>query len=307
LALAIQLPDDPDNDSVLNLLNSDYPQKVIRDAIKALRPKQWVKNLLVLAAPVASGLFIEEIQKSLLGVLGFIFASSIGYLVNDWMDRKRDALHPVKKDRPFASERLKLPHLLLMLTMLIAGTSWICLILPSNYTFMILLYLFITLSYTIYVKELAVTEIVWLALGFLVRAVAGSAIIEEAPTGWFVLSVFFGAIYIATTKRIAESRSNHAHNTRKVLSNYNLNFLNVILTVSISITLLTYALWVFAVHGDSSVVQLTIIPFTLIVLLYAYRAETGNAETPEELVMKDPILLLGALATFVPLVIVFSK
>ena len=275
--------------------------------IRAIRPKQWIKNLLVLAAPVASGLFIEQLWKSVLGVIGFICASSIGYLLNDWMDRKSDVLHPLKRNRPFASGKLKLGHAIVVLIPLFAVTILICSALPKNYTYVILLYFVITFSYTLYIKNIPVTEIVWLAMGFLARAIAGSAIIEEAPTGWFVVAVFFGSIFIAVTKRIAELRSNHINSTRKVINSYSLSFLNVILTASVSITLLTYALWVFAVHGNSSLVQLTIIPFTLTVFLYAYHAETDKAEVPEELVMKDPVLLICAALTFAPLMIVFTK
>jgi decaprenyl-phosphate phosphoribosyltransferase len=280
---------------------------VLTAVIKALRPKQWIKNLLVLAAPAAAGVLTQNISHLFLGLMGFICASSFGYLINDWVDRPSDAKHPRKKNRPFASQKIGLRHLIGLLALLTVLIVYACLLLPTHFTLVIAAYLAVTLSYSLYLKSLPVTEMVWLALGFLLRAIAGSAIIQKSPTGWFLVAVFFGAIYVVTAKRIAEIRSEHVGSTRSVLRQYSLPFLNVILTVSIAITLLTYALWVFAVHANSAIAQLTIVPFSLSVLLYAYHAETDDAEAPEDLLFKDPVLLLGIAFTVLPLLWVFKQ
>jgi decaprenyl-phosphate phosphoribosyltransferase len=276
-------------------------------SVRALRPKQWIKNALVFSAPAAAGALSTNLAHVLIGFFGFICASSLGYLINDWVDRTHDAEHPKKKSRPFASRVLGLPHLLTLLFILALGIAWSCWVLPINFIYSMLAYLTITASYSLYIKALPVTEMLWLALGFLIRAVAGSAIIKESPTGWFVVAVFFGSLYVVSAKRISEIRSHHGGGTRKVLGQYTLPFLNIVLTISIAVTLLTYALWVFAVHGSSSIAQMTIVPFTLSVLLYAYHAEGDNAESPEDLVLKDPVLLTSVAFTIIPLMIVFRN
>jgi len=98
-----------------------YSLKMTRSSIApltvylmSLRPKQWVKNLLVIAAPIAAGQFFTNLFQLFLGCLSFIFASSLGYLVNDWRDRKSDQVHPLKRNRPFASGELSFKHFLFL-------------------------------------------------------------------------------------------------------------------------------------------------------------------------------------------------
>ena len=269
--------------------------------LKAMRPKQWIKNLLVAAAPIAAGDFFKEIDQIILGVAGFIAASIIGYLVNDWLDREADRLHHRKKFRPFASKQLKLKSFTLLLILNLIFTLNICLVLPLEYTYTILAYLIVTLSYSLYVKKKPVVEMLWLATGFLIRAIAGSTIIKESPTGWFVVSVWFGALFIVSAKRVAELKRNQISQTRQVINEYNQSFLDLVLTSSVSITLLTYSLWVFQVHPESVLAQFTILPFVLSVYLYSWHCENGDAESPETLIFTDKLLIISAITTAVPL------
>jgi len=275
--------------------------------IKATRPKQWIKNLLIAAAPIAAGQFGSQITNISFGVIGFTAASVIGYLINDWIDRESDRNHPKKKFRPFASERLKLPSLIVMLSMSSIVLILTCVILPTEFVFTIIVYLLITISYTLLVKNLPVVEMIWLASGFLIRAIAGSAIIQEAPTGWFVVAVGFGALFIVSAKRLAELKNNHSNLTRIVISQYKENFLNRVLTTSASITLLTYSLWVFQVHPNSVLAQFTILPLTLSILLYSWHSENGDTESPENIIYKDKLLVLSGLTVVISLLFVIYK
>jgi len=275
--------------------------------IRATRPKQWIKNLLVAAAPVAAGQFGSQITNISFGVIGFTAASIIGYLINDWRDRESDQNHPKKKYRPFASGQLKLPSLIIILLVSSIILILTCVILPTKFTFTILVYLLITISYTLLIKTLPVLEMVWLASGFLIRAIAGSAIIQEAPTGWFVVTVGFGALFIVSAKRLAELKNNHSNLTRTVISQYNENFLDHVLTTSVSITLLTYSLWVFQVYPNSLFAQFTILPLTLSILLYSWHCENGDAESPETLIFEDKLIILSVLAVMIPLFFVIYQ
>ena len=173
--------------------------------------------------------------------------------------------------------------------------------------FAIIVYLLITISYTLLVKNLPVVEMIWLASGFLIRAIAGSAIIQEAPTGWFVVAVGFGALFIVSAKRLAELKNNHSNLTRIVISQYKENFLNRVLTTSASITLLTYSLWVFQVHPNSVLAQFTILPLTLSILLYSWHSENGDTESPENIIYKDKLIVLSGLTVVISLLFVIYK
>ncbi len=271
--------------------------------VRASRPKQWIKNLLVMVAPIAAGDLFSHLLEIVVGVIGFTSASIIGYLVNDWLDQESDRAHSTKRYRPFASQQLGFRSLALLLLLNFATTLIICLNLPKEFTVAIIAYLLVTFSYSFALKHKPVLEMLWLANGFLIRAVAGSIIIQKNPTGWFLVSVWFGAIFIVSAKRVAELKRNHINQTRYVLDKYNESFLNLVLTSSVSITLLTYSLWVFEVHPESVLAQLTIIPFVLSVFLYSYYCENGNAESPETLVYKDKMIIFSALATVFPLAI----
>lgn len=281
--------------------------KVSRSMFLALRPKQWVKNLLVAAAPVAAGKIQEEMLQVCIGILGFIFASSFGYLINDWLDRDRDRLHATKKLRPFASGRLGMTHLLYLILGCVIGAMACAYALPSIYSIALATYLLITLSYSIFVKQQPVFEMLWLSSSFLIRAIAGSTIISESPTEWFVICVFFGALYVVSAKRIAEFKSPKGVTTRGVMKLYSEEFLQTIFTTSLTVTSLTYALWAFDFPENTLLAQISIIPFVTSLYLYAYNCEQGDAQKPEELLFKSRSFLVAAFVTLLCLLLVFYK
>lgn len=273
--------------------------------ILALRPKQWVKNLLVAAAPVAAGQIQENILQVSIGILGFIFASSFGYLINDWMDRGLDRLHVTKKTRPFASGVFGAGHLFALSLGCISGAMACSFFLPVPYSIALAVYVAITLSYSLIIKHQPVVEMLWLSSSFLIRAIAGSAIISESPTGWFVLCVFFGALFVVSAKRLAEFTSPNGFATRRVMELYSENFLQTIFITSLAVTSLTYSLWAFDLENNTLLAQVSIIPFVTSLYLYAYQCERGDAEKPEELLFKSRSFLGSSFLTILCLISVF--
>lgn len=271
--------------------------KIVKDMVRALRPKQWTKNLLVAAASIAAGQFNLEVKNVVVGLIGFCAASSFGYLLNDWKDRKSDYNHPKKKLRPFASGVLNFKSLIILLLVCIFVMILSCLVLPYKFTLTILAYLITAISYTFVIKSIPVLEMLWLSSGFLIRAIAGSAIIQKPPTGWFLVTIGFGALFIVSAKRLGELKNNYARVTRKVIDSYNESFLKTVLTTSLAITLLTYSLWVFEIHPNSVFAQFTIFSFSLSVFIYAWQCETSDAESPEILLLSNKMIVLSALAT----------
>jgi len=271
--------------------------KIVKDMVRALRPKQWTKNLLVAAASITAGQFNLEVKNVVVGLIGFCAASSFGYLLNDWKDRKSDYNHPKKKLRPFASGVLNFKSLITLLLVCTFVMILSCLVLPYKFTLTISAYLITTISYTFVIKSIPVLEMLWLSSGFLIRAIAGSAIIQKPPTGWFLVTIGFGALFIVSAKRLGELKNNYARVTRRVIDSYNESFLKTVLTTSLSITLLTYSLWVFEIHPNSVFAQFTIFSFSLSVFIYAWQCETSDAESPEILLLSNKMIVLSALAT----------
>lgn len=283
-------------------MNSKLGVTIINNYFAVLRPKQWIKNLLIAAAPFAAGIINEKLLEVFLGILIFCVASSFGYLLNDWHDRKYDNLHPKKKLRPFASGALKQIDFLVLTTSCFVLIIVLSQNLPNAFLVCVLAYLIITFSYTFFAKNLPIVEILWLSLGFLIRAIAGSALIGEPPTGWFVISVFFGSIFIVSTKRLAEKVAEHKSTTRQVLKTYSVNFLESVISASMGITLVTYSLWVFQIHSDSIIAQLSIVPLSLCLLTYAHLAEKSYGESPEDLFLGNATLVFSSLLIFLSLV-----
>jgi decaprenyl-phosphate phosphoribosyltransferase len=273
----------------------------------ALRPRQWVKNLLVAAAPVAAGQIQEELLQVGIGILGFIFASSFGYLINDWLDRDLDRLHATKKTRPFASGELVLSHLLVLILGCTIGALVCSYFLPWQYSSALAIYMAITLTYSTIFKHYPVIEMLLLSSSFLIRAIAGSAIISKAPTGWFVICVFFGALFVVSAKRLAEFNSPEGVATRRVIKLYSKNFLQTIFTSSLTITSITFALWAINFRENTLLAQFSIIPFVTSLYLYAYQCEKGDAQKPEELFFKSPAFIGSSFLTVTCLLLVFYK
>jgi decaprenyl-phosphate phosphoribosyltransferase len=275
--------------------------KKLATMFKVLRPRQWIKNLLVGAAPIAAGQLNLQTNNLILGIIGFSAASSFGYLINDWKDRQLDILHPRKKFRAFASGELGFKNFNFLLFICFFVIAFVCASLPKNFTIAILIYLFITISYSLGIKSIPVLEMLWLSCGFLTRAIAGSIIIQQSPTGWFLVTIGFGALFIVAAKRISELNQRYADLTRKVIQKYNYTFLTLVLTAALTITLITYSLWIFETYPQSILAQFTILPFALTILLYAYSCEKGDAEFPENLIFSNKLTITSMFMTILPL------
>jgi decaprenyl-phosphate phosphoribosyltransferase len=280
---------------------------ITRNYTNALRPRQWIKNLLVLAAPFFGKVFIEDIREVTLAFIAFCAASSLGYLVNDWWDKDIDASHPIKNIRPFASRILKFHDLILLVTFLIVIITMNCYFLPPAFSFAIAAYLMITLSYSFYFKSVPVIEIVVLSLGFLVRAIGGASAVNLVASSWFLIFSGFGALFIVSTKRLAEFKNREFQQVRGVISTYTESFLTTVLNTALTISLLTYTLWVFSIHEGGFWAQLSILPVTVGFLRYSWHRERGDGETPERLIFGDPAILLAGLLAVISLTVALYK
>ncbi len=268
-----------------------------RSFVVALRPRQWVKNLLVVVAPLGAAQLFEPpvLLATALSFVAFCLVASATYLVNDVLDRERDRAHPTKASRPIASGSLSARAAVIGATLLgIAGLG-IAFATSVSLGWVVVAYVVVTLAYSLFFKHAPVLELALLALGFLLRAVAGGAASDIPLSEWFLLVAGFGSLFMAAGKRYAELTRVSAVDPvvsapqRGSLAGYSVSYLRFVWTVAAGVTVTTYCLWAVEVGGGTSIpwAMLSIIPFALGILRYAVDIDAGRGETPEDAVLGD--------------------
>ena len=267
--------------------------------VRELRPKQWIKNVLVFAAPVAAGLFNNrDTDLHALGAFGcFCAAASATYLLNDAMDIESDRHHPVKKNRPIAAGIVPLGLAYVLAIALLAVAIGGSFLLRRDFGFTILAYLALTTVYSLWLKRMPILDIVAVAAGFVLRAIGGATATGLPISEWFFIVTSFGALFMVTGKRAGERAElgDDAATIRPALAAYTPQYLNYLKAVFSAGTLITYCLWAFASAQESTngsvLFQLSIVPFAVAILRYALLLEQGKGAEPENLVLSDRTLL----------------
>ncbi len=286
---------------------------VLRAALVTLRPRQWIKNLLVIAAAGAAGALGHDdvpIRVGLAFVAFCLLASGI-YAINDVRDVAEDRLHPRKRFRPVAAGELDPGVAAALGIVLIVGGIVLCAAIRPLLAAVGAGYVAITLSYTLVWRHLLLLDIVAIAGGFVLRAVAGGVAAPVALSRWFVLVVTFAAVFVAAGKRQAELRRTDAlppgsaaagrGGRRRVLEGYTAGRLRMILIVSALATLFAYCVWAFEVPDVDGIPwrPLTILPLVAALVRYAMLIGAGKGEAPEDLVLRDRSLVIAGVAWLV--------
>ena len=283
---------------------------LLRSLVRAARPLQWTKNALVLVAPAAAGVLLQpaRLVAALIAVAAFCLASSGVYLVNDVRDAEADRAHPLKCRRPIASGAVPVPvAVTTAVVLLVAGlaVSWAV---STGLVVVLLTYELIQLAYCFGVKHEPVIELVSVASGFLLRAIAGGVAVDVPLSQWFLVTAGFGSLFMAAGKRYAEAQlvGRTGVEVRPVLRRYTVTYLRFVWTLAAGVMVTTYSLWAFSVPdlsdrdpGSWNVVS--IIPFVTAILRYAVNVDSGQAGEPEQIVLHDRALLLLGVAWAVTL------
>jgi decaprenyl-phosphate phosphoribosyltransferase len=280
------------------------PKNLLTGIVKAVRPRQWVKNLLVLAAPLfALGGDVQYDYRDVFIKVGIAFvafslaASSI-YLINDARDVEADRQHPTKQFRPIAAGVVPVGlayGLAVVLAVVALVISWLT---TPNLAIVIAVYLVIQLAYCFGLKHQAVLDICIVSSGFLIRAIAGGVAAGIPLSQWFLLVMAFGSLFMAAGKRYAELQlaERTGAKIRKSLENYTSTYLRFVWTLSATAVVVCYGLWAFERDRitDGSWFAISMIPFTIAILRYAVDVDGGLAGEPEDIVLRDRVLqLLG--------------
>lgn len=267
-----------------------------RELIRALRPRQWVKNLLVLAAPAAAGILDRPEIPGRLAVTFVVFCalSSCTYLLNDLHDRDEDRRHPRRRLRPIASGTVSAPVALGAAALLALGGLALAFVIGPWLALVGLSYLLLTGSYTLWWRNVAVADLAAIACGFVLRALAGGVATDVAVSRWFLLVTSFGALFLIAGKRYAELRSSaRSASSRASLGEYSESYLRFVIGLAATVATTAYCLWAFQRSHQAHIswYELTVVPFVLWLLRYALLIEQGDGETPDELVFGDRFLL----------------
>jgi decaprenyl-phosphate phosphoribosyltransferase len=265
--------------------------------VRAMRPRQWVKNLLVLAAPLAAGrLFDPTILKgAALAFVAFCLVSASVYLVNDVRDVEEDRQHPTKRFRPIAAGELKPATAVAVAAVLGACGLALGFFVSIPLGITMLVYIVLQLLYSAYLKHLPVVDLAMVASAFLLRAIAGGVATGIPLSQWFLLVAAFGSFFMVAGKRYSELKALGGDaGTRRSLTRYSESYLRFAWMLAAVMVLISYSLWAFENRGEGAYgvpwTAISIAPFTLGLLQYALEVDAGTAGEPEEVVLKDRVL-----------------
>lgn len=285
------------------------PKGLVDGMIKALRPKQWVKNVLVLAAPAAAGSEVLLNGRTLADVgiafVAFCFAASSIYLINDARDVEADRAHPKKRFRPIAAGVLPVNVAYVMAVVLIIAALGVSLLATAGHALgiVVAVYIALQLGYCFSWKHQPVLDIALVSSGFMLRAMAGGVAGGIDLSQWFLLVAAFGSLFMASGKRYSEIllAQRSGAKIRKSLEGYTPTYLRFVWTLSATAVVMSYALWGFglsrAAGGAAGVwYQVSMVPFTVAILRYAADVDRGDGGAPDELALSDRTLQILALA-----------
>jgi decaprenyl-phosphate phosphoribosyltransferase len=273
------------------------PFAVARGVVRTMRPRQWVKNVLVFAAPFVGGDLLAPgiVPDLLIAFAAFSLAASGIYLVNDANDVAADRAHPTKRFRPIAAGVVPPGLAVGVAVVLLLAAVGISLLASPQLMIVLVVYVVVQLSYCFWLKHQAVLDICIVASGFLLRAIAGGAATGIPLSQWFLLVAGFGSLFMVAGKRYAEMMlaERTGARIRKALDNYTPSYLRFVWALSATVLITTYCLWAFdiGVEQHNTVWSvISIVPFVVAVLRYAVDVDSGNGGEPEEIALGDRVL-----------------
>ncbi|MFB9386302.1 decaprenyl-phosphate phosphoribosyltransferase [Pseudonocardia petroleophila] len=279
------------------------PVGVARGVLKTMRPRQWVKNVLVLAAPFAAGDLLQPGigLQLVVAFVAFSLAASGIYLVNDAKDVEADRVHPTKRNRPIAAGIVPPRLAVAVAVLLLAAAVAISLVASYQLVIVLAVYVVVQLAYCFWLKHQPVLDICIVASGFLLRAIAGGAATGIALSQWFLLVAGFGSLFMVAGKRYAEMMlaERTGAKIRKSLESYSASYLRFVWGLSATVLITTYSLWAFEIRETQHNPvwsAISIVPFVVAVLRYAVDVDNGNGGEPEEIALGDRVLQVLALA-----------
>jgi 4-hydroxybenzoate polyprenyltransferase len=267
----------------------------LRLILKSMRPRQWLKNIFVFAALVFDRQLFSyrSFLTTSLAVLLFCLVSSLSYLINDLVDIEADRKHPKKQHRPLASGELSQKNAIIGVIILAVVVFPASFVLDLVFGLIISAYFLLMVAYSMVLKRIPLLDVMVIATGFVLRVAAGVVVINiDMLSPWLFVATTFLALFIALGKRRAEMAllQDEAGSHRQVLQGYTKDFLDQLLTIVMSTTLMTYCLYTFsspiASNNQSMMLTIPFVIYGLFRYLYLIRIKRiGGA--PEEIILTD--------------------
>lgn len=262
---------------------------MMKDYIKLLRVKHYIKNLLVFVPLIFDGSLFEitKLCRAGIGFACFCLVSSAVYILNDYRDIEKDKKHPTKKNRPLASGRIS-PKIAMGIMVLCLLVTAILSIWLNDIRAMLCLGLYFVLNvlYSMGLKNKPIIDIVILASGFVIRTFYGGFVVGVEISKWLYLVVTTGSLYMGLGKRRNELKQQTE--TRAVLQYYNVPFLDKNMYVCVALANVFYALWTMEMPNKRMI--WTVPVFLIILMCYSLDAEGESDGDPVEVILRDKIL-----------------
>ncbi len=258
----------------------------------AMRPKQWLKNLMLFFPPFLAGHILMQgvIIKGVVPFIAFCLTSSSGYIFNDLLDRGMDARHPQKSLRPIASGAINPVYASALSAILFISGLLLAWLISSRLLWFLVGYAVITISYSLLLKSFPIVDVFCISSGFLIRLLAGGEVFQIPISPWLFMTVFLLAVFLSTGKRLSELRSlgDKAVEHRASLASYPPGFLDGTMYVSGSAVLVTYAM--YSLNRHTLIYSVPLCLFGL--LRYMLRVSSGKGGDPTDSLLKDRLLFM---------------
>ncbi|WP_020663385.1 decaprenyl-phosphate phosphoribosyltransferase [Amycolatopsis benzoatilytica] len=283
---------------------SSSPLGLALGVLKTARPKQWVKNVLVFAAPFfafsKATNRTELVVDALIAFAAFSLTASSVYLINDAVDVEADRAHPTKRNRPIAAGIVPVPVAYAAAVVFFLAGLGLSFAADWKLAIVLAVYEAVQLGYCFGLKHQPVVDLAIVGSGFLMRSIAGGVAGSIAMSQWFLLVTAFGSLFMVAGKRYAEIMlfERTGAKIRSSLKKYSASYLRFVWATSAAILIMSYCLWAFEIRQaehNSVWAVVSMVPFVIAVLRYAVDVDGGNAGAPDEIALKDRVLqVLGA-------------
>ncbi|MGH7204103.1 MAG: decaprenyl-phosphate phosphoribosyltransferase [Candidatus Levyibacteriota bacterium] len=308
-------------------------KKSVRDIIRLLRPRQWIKNFAIFAALLFSEqLFdVNILLKVVYGFLAFCAVSSSIYIINDIFDVEKDRIHPFKRFRPLANKSVSIRTAIILAVLLALSAGVISFLIGPAFFVITIVYFVLHLSYSAYLKHIEIVDILTLAAGYILRVFAGEVVSNSHISAWLLLTVISLSLFLAIGKRRSEltllsHQPGGLLTTRKTLSHYTEKLLDIYLSIFATSTFISYSLFTFlenpaglqfnftivpadilGTYLQRKWLMITIIPVAYGLMRYLQRIyEKHEGESPELVLFSDrPLLISVAVWTVVVILLTY--
>lgn len=287
---------------------------IIKQIIISMRPRQWFKNLFLFAGLVFSLrlLHFEFFIRTFTGFVLFSLLSGGVYIINDLVDFDKDRNHPEKKDRPIPSLRLNKSHALIFALFLVPSVIILGFYINLNYGIIQIIYLLIQVFYSFIGKNIVILDVMLISAGFVMRAIAGSAVINIGISHWLLICTLLISIFLALCKRRHELvyiKEFNSAETRSVLSSYQVNMIDQMISIVAAVTLMAYTLYTispdvvskFRTHNLLFTIPMVL--FGIFRYLYIVHVKKQGS-SPEKVLLTDMPMVINIVIWFIMVVLV---